>query len=71
MPETIANNLVAQWGAVGVLVLVLGAAVVVLWKRNQELGNLLVKYLYESAERESEHTAALVELNMFVRGSKR
>lgn len=68
MPETIANDLVAQWGAVGLLVACLVGAVVVLWRRLIQREDELTKHLSESGERLSENTAAMVELTMFIRG---
>lgn len=60
MPDDIAHNLPAQWGAVGILVLLLVGAVIALWRR-------LVKLQDDYFDQTVQHTAALVEINVVLR----
>lgn len=60
MDGEIAHNVTAQWGAIGILVTVLAAAVIALWRR-------LVKIQDDYFEQTVQHTAVLVELNVLIR----
>lgn len=60
MDGEIAHNVTAQWGAIGILVTVLAAAVIALWRR-------LTKIQDDYFEQTVQHTAVLVELNVLIR----
>lgn len=60
MDNEIAHNVTAQWGAVGILVILLVGACVALWRR-------LVKIQDDYFEQTVQNTAVLVELNVHIR----
>lgn len=71
MVENISDNIVAQWGAVGVLVSFLTAGNIVQWKRGEKRDSdyaaSTARLTDDILEQSKEQTAALVELVTLVR----
>lgn len=74
MVENFSDNIIAQWGAVGVLVSFLTAGNIVQWKRGEkrdsDYASFITRMTSDFLEQSKEQTAALVELVTLVRDRK-